>query len=169
MRRLAWTSHPARSRTSLHVSAGAERRGMRMSPADREEGLMLFIREHLPETAFSLFALGTGGCLGRCSEADMAEGTLRRPPGLSDIPTGPVSRPLGPARAGPWCHSPPSLPGGSEGLASGCRLLTRPLLSALNPAFGRPAAPEMSEAQGARPGRAHRRTPTFPSDPHIPE
>lgn len=30
-----------------------------MSPADREEDLMLFIREHLPETAFSLFALDT--------------------------------------------------------------------------------------------------------------
>lgn len=30
-----------------------------MSPADREEDLMLFIREHLPETAFSPFALDT--------------------------------------------------------------------------------------------------------------
>lgn len=30
----------------------------RMSPADRED-LMLFIREHLPETAFSPFALDT--------------------------------------------------------------------------------------------------------------
>ena len=31
-----------------------------MSPADREEDLMLFIREHLPETAFSPFAFDTG-------------------------------------------------------------------------------------------------------------
>lgn len=30
-----------------------------MSPADREKDLMLFIREHLPETAFSPFALDT--------------------------------------------------------------------------------------------------------------
>lgn len=30
-----------------------------MSLADREEDLMLFIREHLPETAFSPFALDT--------------------------------------------------------------------------------------------------------------
>lgn len=33
---------------------------------------MLFIREHLPETAFSPFALGTRGCLGRCSDVQRA-------------------------------------------------------------------------------------------------
>lgn len=41
----------------LGLAHGEEKCGM--SPADREEDLMLFIREHLPETAFSPFALDT--------------------------------------------------------------------------------------------------------------
>lgn len=41
----------------LGLAHGEEKCGM--SPADREEDLILFIREHLPETAFSPFALDT--------------------------------------------------------------------------------------------------------------
>lgn len=60
----------------LGLAQSAEEGGM--SPADREEDLMLFIREHSPETAFSSFASDTA-----------------RPPWQSAHWRGPGQRPSG--------------------------------------------------------------------------
>lgn len=53
-----------------------------MSPADREEDLMLFIREHLPETAFSPFALDTAPLPWQSAHRHADRGRKRTLPGI---------------------------------------------------------------------------------------
>lgn len=95
----------------------------------------------------------------------MGRGRSAEASGLAMAPQAPFPGPLARPALVPGATPAPASLVALRAPASGCRLLTRPLLSALTPTFGWPAAPEMSEAPGERPsGRAHRWTPTFPGD-----
>ena len=73
-----------------------------MSPADREEDLMLLIREHLPETAFSPFALDNGtAAFAKCTQASGLGQKGKAP--SSPPPPGCVHCPLGLA----WVYRAP--------------------------------------------------------------
>lgn len=77
-----------------------------MSPADREEDLMLFIREHLPETAFSPFALDTAPLPLQSAHRRGDMGSKRT--ALAILPPRFVPRPP-PPRAHPGAQAHPSL------------------------------------------------------------
>lgn len=59
-----------------------------MSPADREEDLMLFIREHLPETAFSPFALDRAVHASKWTRAEREGSFLSPAPRLCSLSPG---------------------------------------------------------------------------------